>query len=350
MSNALTYDLTDYLIAPHQIALDLTNKCNLRCLHCYNYSGDNNIVPYELSDDEVLEFVETVIPLHPYNFCMCGGEPLLRKDLLIACAKLLSKQGTIVSMVSNGILASHNVLDELYEAGVRNIQYSLDGLKKGHERLRNKKGIFERVLDAIIYTAQLNITLSIAFCPTSFNLDEFTMVYDLLMDLSKKYRPDNPIKLRVQPLMELGRASENLNEIMPTEEQYRALIREIALRENTMVKIDWGDPIDHLIRFSNKSLPLNFCTIRANGDLSVSPYLPLVVGNIKRHTLEEYWNGGMNRIWERKIVRYLASYLRAIPDMYTISDYLPETFKDTEISLDLLECNLDDMSLLDSYI
>lgn len=350
MSNVLTYDLTDYLIAPHQIALDLTNKCNLRCLHCYNYSGDNNIVSNELLDNEVLDFVKSVVPLHLYNFCMCGGEPLLRKNLLVSCAKLLSKEGTIVSMVSNGILASHDVINELYESGVTNFQYSLDGLKKGHERLRNKKDIFEGIIDAINYTAKLNVTLSVAFCPTSFNLDEFVMVYNLLMDLSNKYRPNNPIKLRVQPLMELGRASENLNEIMPTEEQYRLLLREITLRENTMVKIEWGDPIDHLIRFSNRSLPLNFCTIRANGDISVSPYLPLIVGNIKKHSLQEYWNGGMNRIWERKIVKFLASYLRAIPDMYTISDYLPKAFKSSEISLDLLECNLDDLSLLECYL
>lgn len=45
---------THILRAPHQVSFDITNKCNLRCLHCFNSSGENDVVKNELSDEEVL--------------------------------------------------------------------------------------------------------------------------------------------------------------------------------------------------------------------------------------------------------------------------------------------------------
>ncbi|MEW6482827.1 MAG: 4Fe-4S cluster-binding domain-containing protein [bacterium] len=64
------------LRGPHQFAFDLTNRCNFRCLHCFNLSGKNWIVKDELNDDEVLEFIRDVADLKPFNLCFCGGEPL----------------------------------------------------------------------------------------------------------------------------------------------------------------------------------------------------------------------------------------------------------------------------------
>lgn len=46
---------SEVLIGPHHVAIDITNKCNLRCLHCYNSSGENDVIKTELSDHEVLE-------------------------------------------------------------------------------------------------------------------------------------------------------------------------------------------------------------------------------------------------------------------------------------------------------
>lgn len=44
---------TNVLRAPHHVALDITNKCNLRCLHCYNSSGENEVMHDELTSDEL---------------------------------------------------------------------------------------------------------------------------------------------------------------------------------------------------------------------------------------------------------------------------------------------------------
>ena len=131
------------------------------------------------------------------------------------------------------------------------------------------------------------------------------------------------------------------------------MVAEIDLinAEDPPLKIDWGDPIDHLLRFTEKDyIVQNFSNIRANGDITISPYLPLIVGNIRKHSFVEYWNRGLADIWEKKIPRLLATFLKSISDMETLSEKLPETFNGEEIYLDLFDYDLNDEELIKKYI
>ena len=115
METRISYTYREQLKAPLQVALDITNKCNLRCLHCFNSSGENQIIEAEMTDDEVLSFVDTLVPMQLYNICFCGGEPLMRKELLLKCIKKLSVNNSTISMVSNGLLATTEILDAIIE-------------------------------------------------------------------------------------------------------------------------------------------------------------------------------------------------------------------------------------------
>ena len=127
----------DFTVGPYQLALDITNKCNLRCLHCYNASGENRVMEHELSDDEVIKFVKDILPMKLLNFCFCGGETLLRKELICKCIKMLSNCGVRTAIVTNGILASESVIRDLYHSGLNSIQFSVDGAKaESHDKLR----------------------------------------------------------------------------------------------------------------------------------------------------------------------------------------------------------------------
>ena len=63
--------LRDLIVGPHQISFDITNKCNLRCLHCYNSSGENLASQNELTDQEVLDFIDEFKSIKLLNFCFC---------------------------------------------------------------------------------------------------------------------------------------------------------------------------------------------------------------------------------------------------------------------------------------
>lgn len=78
---------THILRAPHQVSFDITNKCNLRCLHCFNSSGENDVVKNELSDEEVLSFIRSLVPMQLYNVCFCGA------DFLMSCNTIIDRLG-----------------------------------------------------------------------------------------------------------------------------------------------------------------------------------------------------------------------------------------------------------------
>ena len=250
------------------------------------------------------------------------------------------------------------VMINSYFAGLDGIQFSLDGLRDSHERLRNKVGIFPKVIDAMKYVLnETGLRLSIAFTPTSFNVKDFLGVYDLLVDLyekSNRTTGSDYIDFRLQPLMLLGRAKDNPN-IVPTDAQYRWLVQNINEVNLTgkchpCIDVKWGDPIDHLVRFRDTNYFMDQVSVHANGDIVVSAYLPLVVGNVRKRSLSDYWNAGLKTIWATNVVQYLTARMQSVRDMENITTLISDINMDGCLNLDLMENDLNDLNLIKGVI
>ena len=105
-------------------------------------------------------------------------------------------------------------------------------------------------------------------------------------------------------------------------------------------QIDWGDPIDHLIRFRQKDLMLTNAIVRSNGELIVDPYLPIILGNLKKHSFTE---NGLYKMWQLEIVKKLAEKVICIREMDIESNDMPVEFKNGDVYIDLIE---DDVNVL----
>ena len=326
------------LVGPIQVAFDLTNKCNFRCLHCYNLSGTNLVVADELEDNEVLKFIKEIAGMKIFNFCWCGGEPLMRQKLLCRATEILAESGVMVSLVTNGSLVTCEKVKILKKSGIRRVQVSLDGAKKEtHERLRPFKNAFGKAIDAISQFLEAGYDeVMVAFTPTAFNYSEIDEVANLCEEMGVSF-------LRVQPLMILGRAQINIRELLPTAQQYRRLVGRIRQINQAIGRelIQWGDPVDHLIRFSTT---LESCcpyvNIRANGDIVPSPYLPLVLGNLRNHPFKEYWRRGFARIWELPTVKEFAGMIHSTLQLGKHEEGAPNVWFDKDISLDFIDKKL----------
>ncbi|NLD50581.1 MAG: hypothetical protein GX660_25855 [Clostridiaceae bacterium] len=149
--------------------------------------------------------------------------------------------------------------------------------------------------------------------------------------------------IRVQPLMPMGKALDGDDELFPTEDDYRQIIRFIEEynfqnTKGTKAIIEWGDPIDHLRRFNTVEFQqVSLAEIKSDGSLSVSSYLPLRVGNLKKHTLKEYWNAGLGRVWSMPIVKELSERVLSIGDMRLDDDNIPTTFFEDNLMIDIIE-------------
>lgn len=336
-SNFYEYDRSDILSGPLHVAVDITNKCNAHCLHCFNRSGDE-LPRLELSDESLLDVFNQIAEIKPFSTCFCGGEPMMRYKILLDASRMLKNAGVPnIAMVTNGWFMTKERAIQLRDSGVTHVQLSLDGKDaETHDRMRGLKGIFDKVMDAVKFIDEVGISSAIAFSPTQFNIRQFPEVVELL-------RPFRNIReIRVQPLMPLGKAIGGDKELFATEEEYRELVKYLgAFNEKCKAngfKLNWSDPLDHLRRFVSLNFKNNiFTEVKADGSLCASAYIPVTVGNVKRHSLREYWEAGLGKIWDIPVIRELAEYVVSIEDMRYDSQELPQIFYEDNVEFDLVE-------------
>ncbi len=330
-------DHAKILKGPLQIQFDITNKCNFRCLHCYNKSGENFVCNNELTDNEIIRFIKDVKELKPFNICFCGGEPLLKLNLLLKASKILKNTVPNISIVTNGYLLTDEILLKLVDSGINRIQISLDGnSKEVHELLRQKEGAFSKAISAIEICLKHKTKLKeimICFSPTSFNIKDFSSVVERVFSMGVD-------GVRVQPLMISGRGKDNESLINPKPYQYQYLLNEIQLLRDIygITKIEWGDPVDHIIRF--RTYLSDVCTnitIQANGEIIATPYIPISFGNIKRHSIVDYWKSGLASIWKNEILQEYAKHINVLSDIGKKIDGFPTLWEDENLNLDILE-------------
>ncbi|WP_340025052.1 radical SAM protein [Paenibacillus sp. FSL K6-1096] len=125
---------------PKKISIELTNKCNLYCSHCYKEANDGNVS--SMNKDEIFAFLHKYKGLIP-AIHLTGGEPLAAPYLeeLIEEFKHyyhieLSSNGTLLHTLKKSTLASiSNISLTLY--GLSDEQYKLNtGNAKGFSMLQ----------------------------------------------------------------------------------------------------------------------------------------------------------------------------------------------------------------------
>lgn len=301
---------------PLMIAVDVTNKCNFNCLHCFNNSGKG--LEEELSDDEVLNLVDEIADIRPVVMCFCGGEPLLRFSLILKCLKKLNNNLSACNMVSNGYLMTQDKAYQLKEEGLSAIQYSLDGLTEmQHDTFRGVRGAYEHVLHAIKYAKNADLRVDISFVPNKLNHKDISNFIDFCYNLGVS-------EVRSMPFIPMGRGSK-ANHLILSNDEYITYQQSILCKQEQYkfdnFRIEWGDPVDHLYRMPNNfklGIPTYSIEILANGDISASSYFPIIFGNIRKHSLREYWEAGLDNIWGNK--KYM-QYVGKIESVSNIGDF-----------------------------
>lgn len=153
------------------LELQITNRCNLQCRHCYISEGSHQ----DLSIKQIQKVFEEFEEIQGLRLLLSGGEPLLHPDFWEFNYALRNYAFRSV-LLSNGTLITEEVAKRLR---VHEVQISLDGMKEGHESLRGK-GTFEKTITAIDHLQGANIRVSVATMIHHGNLSEFDPLSSLL--------------------------------------------------------------------------------------------------------------------------------------------------------------------------
>jgi len=131
---------------PIMVSLHVTNRCNLRCPHCYaNYDNRFGDPPPDFTTEEIERYIDDLYRLGMRWLTLLGGEPLLRRDIgrIIRHAK---RKGILVDLVTNGYLLPEK-LEEILPVDF--ICLSIEGDEAQHDWARNTPGAYRAILRAL---------------------------------------------------------------------------------------------------------------------------------------------------------------------------------------------------------
>ena len=135
---------TDPICGPYKVTLELTNRCNLRCIFCQRWKSQDE----GLSTDELKKILADLKENNVKTVSMSGGKPLLRKDIF-EIINFCRDIGLSVTLNTNGLAAS-KFADEIVESGLKAIHFSIDSPDpKVHDYLRGVKGSFDAAVKGI---------------------------------------------------------------------------------------------------------------------------------------------------------------------------------------------------------
>jgi cyclic pyranopterin phosphate synthase len=143
--------LTDSFGRTHNnLRISVTDRCNLRCSYCM----DEDVVFMDraelLTFEEITRFVQIAAPLGIDKIRLTGGEPLMRRDLARLVRMLCPIPGIRdVGITTNGILLADHA-QELYDAGLRRINISLDTLNPERFRQLARRDGLDKVIAGIL--------------------------------------------------------------------------------------------------------------------------------------------------------------------------------------------------------
>ena len=138
--------LTDsHLRTISYLRLSVTDRCNLRCLYCTPSKGFKHIDHAEiLTYEELTRLTRLCLGLSITKVRLTGGEPLVRLGLVDFVRQLKSLPVPDLRLTTNGILLAENAA-ELYRAGVKRVNISLDTMKEDKFRMITRGGELRKV-------------------------------------------------------------------------------------------------------------------------------------------------------------------------------------------------------------
>jgi MoaA/NifB/PqqE/SkfB family radical SAM enzyme len=139
---------------PFKIVLIPTNRCNLNCPYCPNAVSRSKGMfkrEDELEKEEWEKCAREGIELGIKEWSIIGGgEPFLRKEVVLSIVEIVKSYETDCEIITNGTLLTKVDVKKLVEMGVDRILFSIDGPSaKIHDSLRRVKGSFRRASENI---------------------------------------------------------------------------------------------------------------------------------------------------------------------------------------------------------
>ncbi len=163
---------------PSEITWELTYRCNLNCNMCFQK---------RISEGEELKLADiqkivTGLNSISKKINLTGGEIFVRDDIF-EILHILEKRNVKVFIITNGTLLNQEKVELLLKfRNIIGIQFSIDGSKQIHDKIRRLSGAFDKTCEVIkLINNRMRVSIACVIMPE--NIENLTSVLKVARDL-----------------------------------------------------------------------------------------------------------------------------------------------------------------------
>ncbi len=290
---------------------NLTNRCNLSCLHCYSKSTLES--KDALSLDDILSTLPLLAKSGIKFIIFSGGEPLTRSDIFDITAKC-KELGIVTYLSTNGLYIKKNNVEKI-AASFDYIGISIDGSENTHDAFRGLKGSYKLSIEAIRLLLQHSDRIGIRFTLTDKTKQDLPFIFELAETM-------NIPKVYISHLVYSGRGFENQAMDITPIDRYESVkfIIDKALnyyKNNVNIEVVTGnmepdalllyesfkkdypdlanEMMSRIVSWGGNSAGRKLVNIDSRGDVKPDPFFPVILGNINERPFDAIWNDDENK-------------------------------------------------------
>jgi len=265
---------------PLSVQLDLTYRCNERCIHCYLDHHDHG----EMTTAEIKDLLDQMAAAGVFYLTISGGEILMRRDFfeILEHARLRT---FCIKLKTNGILIRKREADRIKALGVESVQISIySHIPEVHDAITKLPGSLKQSIEAIRRLRAHGIHVIMANVLMVQNVHDYAGVRALAAELGAQFILDPTIT----PMMDGDRSILRLN---VDEAALREVFRNESLVGGNIEEFcapplaPGEDDLDQLPCSAGHTA----CYVSPYGDVYPCVQFPLPSGNVRRMKFVDIW-------------------------------------------------------------
>ncbi|MBO5349638.1 MAG: radical SAM protein [Clostridia bacterium] len=274
-------------LSMHLLEIEITTRCNLNCLHCYNRGYENIDMPYEQIEKYIKFANENCVS----NLVISGGEASLHKDFFRLCEFLKGNRKKLTNIKKIVLQTNGNIknidLSNLTGFDYIHLSFDLDDNKirkiDSNETIKLAKKLQEIGISPYFFTTIHKNNMN--------HIDEIIKIAN-----------ENNIRIAFNFCMYTGR---NKDVLLSHEERILAIKKLLEYEKQGKISKLRNPYINSYKRMTNEdqekfkirggcTAGIASCTILSNGDVIPCPFFRIVCGNVNNESLENIWFNSEN--------------------------------------------------------
>jgi radical SAM protein with 4Fe4S-binding SPASM domain len=286
---------------PMQVSIEVTRRCPLECLHCYNNlpMGDMEAKQRELTKEEHFKMLDELVDMGCFWLLYTGGEIFARKDFL-EIYTYAKKKGFLITLFTNGTIINEQIADYLVEWPPFAIEITLYGrTRETYEALTAVPGSYDRCLRGIHLLKERGLPLKLKTVATSINKHEVVAMRRFAEEeLGVEFKMDGQINPRID-------CSQSPLAVRLTPEEVVALDLHSAkdLSEyRRLAKRDLENPpnLSQIETVYSCGGGMNSFAINAYGEMSICTISQQETFSVRQLGLSALWEGSIRELRSQK--------------------------------------------------